>query len=63
MDQTFAQILFVGLIAWLFYMATFRHRQLIEINEHMKVNARWTSRGAAKAANMGLKAFGAHRKK
>ena len=63
MDQGFAQIVFVGLIAWIFYMITFRLKDFIAINDHMKENVRWTGKGAEKAAGVGLKTLGHFLKK
>jgi hypothetical protein len=61
--QEFGQVLFYAGIVWLFYMMTFRHKQFMELNEHMKGNVKDAKDGASKAAGVGLKVLGMFLKK
>jgi hypothetical protein len=51
-------LIFFGFLAWMLYMMTFRHKQFIELNEHMKGNRREAIQGAQKAAGVGMKVLG-----
>jgi hypothetical protein len=48
---------------WLLYMMTFRHKQFIELSEHMKGNVKEALEGAGKAAGDGMKVLGTFLKK
>jgi hypothetical protein len=58
--QFVSQVLFFGIIVWLFYMMTFRPKQYMELNDHAKRHQSDVLRGAGKA---GLKVFGMFLKK
>jgi hypothetical protein len=49
------QVVFYGFVVWLVYMMTFRHKQFMELNDHMKGNVRDAAGGAGKAAGVGMK--------
>ena len=57
------QLVFYGFIVWMVYMMTFRHKQFMELNEHMKGNQREALQGAQKAAGVGMKVLGHFLKK
>ena len=59
----FGKLLFYGAIVWVVYMMTFKHKQFMELNEHMKENQRQALRGAGKAAGVGMKVLGMFLKK
>jgi hypothetical protein len=59
----YGKLLFYGAIVWVIYMMTFRHKQLLELDEHMKENRRQALHGAGKAAGVGLKVLGMFLKK
>ncbi len=61
--QFMSQVLFFGIIVWVFWMMTFRPKQFMELNEHAKQNQRDALRGAGKAAGVGLKVLGMFLKK
>ncbi|MDG3006446.1 hypothetical protein [Paludisphaera mucosa] len=63
MDQGFAQIVFVGLVAWIFYMLTFRLKDFIVINDHMRGNIKDAGNVAGKATGIGLKVLSTFLKK
>ena len=48
-------LIFYGFIAWMVYMMTFRHKQFMELNDHMKGNVRDATGTAGKAAGVGFK--------
>ena len=54
---------FYGFLVWLLYMMTFRHKQFMELSEHMKANLREALLGAGKAADYGMKMLGTFLKK
>ena len=56
-------LLFYGLILWVVYMMTFRPKQFMELNDHMKGNVKDTMRDAGKAAGFGMKLFNTFFKK
>ncbi len=57
------KILFYGFIVWMVYMMTFRHKQFMELNEHLKGNVKDAAGGAGKAAGVGMKVLGMFLKK
>ncbi len=57
------KLMFYGVILWMVYMMTFRHKQFMELNEAAKQNQRDALRGAGKAAGVGLKVLGMFLKK
>ena len=57
------KLMFYGVILWMVYMMTFRHKQFMELNEHAKQNQRDALRGAGKAAGVGMKVLGMFLKK
>ena len=59
----YGKLLFYGAIVWAIYMMTFRHKQFMELDEHMKENRRQALRGAGKAAGVGIKVLGMFLKK
>ena len=61
--MTLGELAFYGFIVWMVYMMTFRHKQFMELNEHMKGNVRDAKDGASKAAGVGLKVLGMFLKK
>ena len=61
--MTIGELFFYGFIVWMVYMMTFRHKQFMELNEHMKENQRQAVRGAGKAAGVGMKVLGMFLKK
>ena len=63
MDQSLGQIVFVGLVAWILYMLTFRFEQYKAINEHMRGNLKDAGNVAGKATGIGLKVLGTFLKK
>jgi len=46
------KLVFYGFIVWMVYMMTFRHKQYMELQEHMKGNLKETAGVASKAAGM-----------
>jgi len=48
------QWFFYAVVAWYLFMATFRHKQLIELNQHMSGNLKETAGGLGKAAKFGV---------
>jgi hypothetical protein len=56
-------LMFYGLILWVVYMMTFRPKQFMELNEHMKGNVKDAKDGASKAAGVGMKVLGMFLKK
>ena len=63
MDQSLGQIVFIGLVAWILYMLTFRLKDFIAINEHMRGNIKDAGNVAGKATGIGLKVLGTFLKK
>jgi len=61
--MTIGELFFYGFIVWMVYMMTFRPKQFMELNEHMKENQRQALRGAGKAAGVGMKVLGMFLKK
>ena len=61
--MTLGELAFYGFIVWIVYMMTFRHKQFMELNEHMKGNVKDAKDGASKAAGVGLKVLGMFLKK
>jgi hypothetical protein len=57
------QVVFYGFIVWMVYMMTFRHKQFMELNDHMRGNVRDAAGGASKAAGVGMKVLGMFLKK
>jgi hypothetical protein len=51
-------LFFYGLIAWVIFMATFRPKQLMELDDHVKGNQRDALRGMGKAAGVGMNVLG-----
>jgi hypothetical protein len=45
---------FFAAVAWYLYMATFRHKQLIELNQHMRGNMKDPTHGLGKGAKFGV---------
>ncbi len=56
-------LFFYGLIVWVIYMATFRPKQLMELDNHMRGNLKDTASDAKKAANLGMKVLNQFLKK
>lgn len=48
------ELAFYGLIVWLIYMMTFRTKQFMELNDHMRGNVKDTMKDAGKAAGFGM---------
>lgn len=48
------QWFFFAVVAWYLFMATFRHKQLIELDQHTRGNFREAAGGLAKAAKFGV---------
>ncbi len=48
--MTIGEFAFYGFIAWIIYMMTFKPKQFMELNEHMKGNVQDAKDGASKAA-------------
>jgi hypothetical protein len=61
--MTLGELMFYGLILWTVYMMTFRTKQFMELNEHMKGNVKDTMSDAKKAADVGMKVINMFRKK
>lgn len=61
--MTIGEVFFYGLIVWVIYMMTFRTKQFMELNDHMKGNVKDTMRDAGKAAGVGMKLFNTFFKK
>jgi hypothetical protein len=61
--MTIGELFFYGFIAWMVYMMTFRPKQFMELNEHLKGNVKDATGGASKAAGVGMKVFGMFLKK
>ena len=57
------KLMFYGFILWLVYMMTFRPKQFMELNDHMKGNVKDTMGDAKKAAGFGMKLLGMFLKK
>ena len=55
--MTIGALVFYGFIVWMVYMMTFRTKQFMELNEHMKGNVKGTLSDAGKAASFGMKVF------
>jgi hypothetical protein len=47
----------LAMVAWIVYMLTFRHKQYMELNDHMKGNLRDAGKVAGKTAGVGFKLF------
>jgi hypothetical protein len=58
--QFVSQVLFFGIIVWVFWMMTFRPKQYMELSDHAKQNQRDALRGAG---NVGMKVLGMFLKK
>ena len=56
--MTLGELAFYGFVVWMVYMMTFRHKQFMELNEHMKGNVKDAKDGASKAAGVGMKVLG-----
>ena len=54
MDE-FGKLFFFGFLGWWLYMATFRHKQLMELNGHMRGNVRDAGEGLTKGAVTGVR--------
>ena len=54
MSESTFQLVFWASIVWVMYMATFRHKQLIEVDQHMRGNLKETAGGLGKAAKFGV---------
>jgi hypothetical protein len=63
MDQSLGQYVFIGLVAWILYMLTFRFEQYKAINDHMRGNIKDAGNVAGKAAGVGFKVLGMFLKK
>jgi hypothetical protein len=50
--MTIGEFFFYGFIVWMVYMMTFRTKQFMELNEHMKGNVKDTMSDAKKAADV-----------
>jgi hypothetical protein len=61
--MTLGELAFYGFVVWMVYMMTFRHKQFMELNEHMKGNVKDAKDGASKAAGVGMKVLGMFLKK
>jgi hypothetical protein len=61
--MTIGELAFYGFILWMVYMMTFRTKQFMELNEHMKGNVKDTVSDARKAAGLGMKVIEKFRKK
>ncbi len=59
----FGKLFFFGFVAWWLYMATFRTKQFLELDSHMRGNMKEAARGAGKAAGVGMKVLGMFMKK
>ncbi|MDE2507818.1 MAG: hypothetical protein KGM43_11450 [Planctomycetota bacterium] len=55
--MTIGELAFYGFILWMVYMMTFRTKQFMELNDHMKGNVKDTMKDAGKAAGFGMKLF------
>ena len=53
--MTLGELMFYGFILWMVYMMTFRHKQFMELNEHMKGNLKDAKGEAKKAVGVGMK--------
>jgi hypothetical protein len=53
MDESFKWFFYAG-VAWVLYMATFKHKQLIEVDQHMRGNMREAAHGLGKGAKFGV---------
>ncbi len=60
---TIGELAFYGFILWMVYMMTFRTKQFMELNEHMKGNVKDTVGDAKKAASLGMELVNKFRKK
>ena len=54
MNGSSFQWFFYLVIAWYLFMATFRHKQLIELDQHTRGNLRENARGLAKGVKIGV---------
>jgi uncharacterized membrane protein YjfL (UPF0719 family) len=54
MSESTFQWVFWASIVWVMYMATFRHKQLIEVDQHMRGNLKNTARGLGKGVKFGV---------
>ena len=61
--MTIGELVFYGFIVWMVIMMTFRPKQFMELNEHMKGNVKDAKDGADKAAGVGMKVLGMFLKK
>jgi hypothetical protein len=52
--MTIGEMAFYGAVLWMFYMMTFRTKQFMELNDHMKGNVKDTMKDAGKAASVGM---------
>ena len=57
------QVMFYGFIVWMVYMMTFRPKQFMDLNNHMKGNVNDAVGGAKKATGFGMKLLGMFLKK
>ncbi len=61
--MTMGALAFYGFIMWMVYMMTFRTKEFMELNEHMKGNVKGTLSDAGKVAGVGMKVLNKFRKK
>ena len=61
--MSIGEVVFYGFIVWMVYMMTFRTKQFMELNDHMKGNVKDTVSDAKKAANAGMAIINKFRKK
>ncbi len=61
--MTIGELAFYGFVLWMVYMMTFRPKQYMELNEHMKGNVKDAAGGAGRAAGVGMKVLGMFLKK
>lgn len=61
--MTIGELAFYGFILWMVYMMTFRTKQFMELNDHMRGNVKDTIGDATKAANAGMALIEKFRKK
>ena len=54
MHDNMGSYVFWAAVAGTVYMAIFRTKDFMALNEHMKENMRWSNQGVAKGAKAGL---------
>jgi choline-glycine betaine transporter len=53
MDESYKWF-FYALVAWYLLMATFRHKQLMEVDQHMRGNMKEAAHGLGKGVKFGV---------